>query len=594
MSQSTPNSRAPSPPPAPAAARGGSRLGSGQRSRTKRARQESVAAARVAHARLLQRRQRLAEGIASLSNPSGRSLSSNELRIIIRLALWLQLHEDYSEAAAVEAASVWAGSSRHTVEPAYRHWWETGELLEPDASQRGSGNPLHPRHAGSVTFDQILDIHRILAEAKIKNKYLPVKELKKQVALGLSERQIRRILKQLGYKWRRKRCIGRMNKEQRAQRTRSFIEQYDVALKEQQYGSAVIVYVDESYLHTAHSNQFCWALSADAQGHHVRGLPSKGKRLIILHAMTADGLLHLEQRGRNASSITNVVSDECKSCELIFEGLVDSEDYHKNMNSTVFMQWVRNRLIPTFRAKYGRNKKLILVLDNARYHHPHGESWVSPNAMNKEQLAAWIASNPRGENGIRIQRNGREKYFGKTALFQHGSAFAPTVAEMKAWVKADLQSHPDTNRTLLQEEFDRLGYQTIYTPPYECETQPIELLWAYVKNYVGRVMGDDHSIAAVTQLARQGFYGDTATNHAGVDSDLCARLIGHVHTYLNAFIKADEELQGSLGQLGEGEAAADDPFDDMDDEEEIEEDDRAMEQEEESDSEGMQDDDDDG
>jgi len=519
----------------------------------------------------LQHRQRLAECIASLANSSGRSLTANELRIILRLAMWLQLHNGFTEAAAIEAASVWAGSCRKTIAPAYYHYLETRELLDPDTSQRGSGNPQHPRHKGSVSFEQILGIQRLLSEAKLKNNYLPTKELKKKLSLGVSVRQIQRLLKRLGYRWRRKRCVGTMTKEQRAQRTRSFIQQYDIALKEQELGSAIIVYVDESYIHCMHSFQYCWALQSDPSGHHVKGSPSKGKRLITLHAMTKDGLLHIEPRGRNSSALNNDVDERFTSCEFIFEGAVDSEDYHKNMNSTVFMQWVRNRLMPTFRAKYGDRIKMILVLDNARYHHPRHPDWISPSLMTKEQLAAWIVSNPRGEKGITIQRDGKDKFFGRAALFQHGGRFAPTVAELKAWAKADLLSNSETNRNLLQKEFDAHSYQIIYTPPYECECQPIELLWAYVKNYVARVMGDDHSVATVTQLTRQGFYGDPANDHAAVDKALCSKLLAHAHNYLDAFIEKDEELDGSLLNLGEVFAPADNPIDDADEEEEIQE-----------------------
>ena len=582
---SAPPSRSPSPPAV--SSKGGARDGSGRNNR-KRQREELARSGGAGRAASLHHRQRLAEGIASLSNQSGRSLSSNELRIIIRLALWLQLHEDYSEAAAVEAASVWAGSSRCTVAPAYQHWWETGELLEPDTSQQGSGNPQHPRHASSVSFEAILAIHQALADAKLNNEYMPARKLKKKLQLSVSVRQIQRLLKQLGYRWRRKRCMGRMTREQRAQRTRSFIKQLNVALKEEELGSAVIVYMDESYIHCSHCFQLCWALAADAEGHHVRGAPGKGKRLIILHAMTKDGLLHFETRGRNASSLSNDVSEAFPSCEFIFEAALDSEDYHKNMNNTVFMQWVRNRLMPAFQRKYGPRMKMILVLDNARYHHPRHPDWISPNAMKKEQLAAWIASNPTGENGITIQRDCRTKYFGRTALFQHGGIYAPSVAELRAWVKADLLSHPDTNRNLLQKEFDAHGYQTIYTPPYECETQPIELLWAYVKNYVARVMGDDHSIETVTRLTRQGFYGDPANSHAPVNAQLCGKLIKHVHTYLNAFIEKDEELEGTLTTLGEILVPPDDPIDDVDDEEEAEQDESSEQdynEEEETDSE---------
>ena len=136
------------------------------------------------------------------------------------------------------------------------------------------------------------------------------------------------------------------------------------------------------------------------------------------------------------------------------------------------------------------------------------------------------------------------------------------------WVKAYLQRHPGTNQTLLQQEFARHGFQLLYTPPYQCDTQPIEMLWAYVKNYVGRVMGDDHSVAAVTQLTRQGFYGDEANNHAPADAAFCQRLIEHTHKWLNAWIERDEELSGDIRHLDGAVAENDDVWDDLDDAEE--------------------------
>jgi hypothetical protein len=561
-SQYAPSSRAPSPPSAAATVHGGRRPGSGKKSKKRRNAEEAGSTGATAFVLSLQHRQRLAAGISSLSNASGRSLSTNELRIIIRIAMWLQLHEGYTEAAAVEAVSVWAGSSPHTVEAAYYYFMETDELLEPDDSHRGSGNPFHPQHDTSLTLEQILGIHRLLGEAKLKNEFMPAREIRRRLSLPLGVRQTQRILKQLGYQWGRKRCIGTASKKQQSQRTRSFIRQLYDALQQERGGSAVIGYTDESYLHTAHANQYCWCAPSSPSRNQVRGAPSKGKRLILLHAMTKYGLLSAPRRGRSAAAPSNVVSDEDLTCELIFEGLIDSEDYHKNVSGQIFMQWISNRLIPTFQRRFP-HKKLILVLDNAAYHHPRGEDWVNPNKMTKLELATWISDRV---DHITVVRDGVSKYFGKMALFQSKGSYAPTVEEMRGWVKNYLLQHPSINRTLLQQRFDQLGWLLIYTPPYQCEAQPIEMLWAYVKNYVGRVMGSDHSIEAVTQFACQGFYGDPTNSHAAVDADLCQRLINHVLKWCNAFIESDDELRGTMEQLEEGFAPADDPFDDMDDE----------------------------
>jgi hypothetical protein len=557
------SSSAPATPTPAAARRGGERPGSG-RNNTKRQRTQLGQAGRAAQQATLQHRRRLVDGISSLSNAAGRSLSSNELRIILRIALCLQLHEDYSEAQAIDAASVWAGSSRHTIEPAYRHWWHTGELLEPDDSQRGRGNPQHPRHDTSLTLDHILAIHSVLAEAKAKDEFMPARKVKQRLDLPLSERQIRRVIRQLGYRWGRKRCMGTAGKKQQQQRMRSFLRQLAEALQQEQDGTAVLGCTDESYLHTAHSNQYCWYAPSSPSRNQVRGKGSKGKRLIMLHAMTRHGLLTAPRRGRSSAAPTNVVSDEELGCELIFEGLIDSEDYHKNMDSQVFMQWVQNRLIPTFKRCFP-GKKLILLLDNASYHHPRGADWVNPNKMSKYELAVWISDRA---DSITVQRDGTSKYFGKASLFQPASRYAPTVDEMRGWMKAYLLQHPSFNRTLLRQAFDAEGWQLLYTPPYCCECQPIELLWAHVKNYVGREMGSDHSIAGVTQLARKGFYGDPDNNHAPADATLCSKLFEHVYSWCNRWIQSDTELTGTLQQLSDIFVPADDPFDDIDDEEE--------------------------
>jgi hypothetical protein len=506
-------------------------------------------------------RKQLADHIDALTNPKGRSLTTNELRIIIRIAMWLQLYDDCTELEAIDKASVWAGSSHTTITAAYKHYVDYHELLQPNTSSRGSGNPRHPRHDSIVTFDQILTIHRLLGEAKMRNEFMPAPKVKHLVGFAISERQTQRILKQLGYTWGRKRCIGTASKQQTAQRTRSYMRQYADALYQQSTGQAVIVYTDESYIHTTHSNQYVWYSKSSIDRNNVRALPSKGKRLILLHAMTEHGLLCDVGADGAIAVAPHDVSKSFLSCELIKEGLVDSEDYHKNMDSQVYMQWVRNRLIPTFKHRYP-GKNMILVLDNAKYHHPRGADWINPNQMSKLAMADWILDRAPG---ITVQRDGSNWYFSRQSMYERGGKHAPTADEMKRWIKDYLLQHPNMNRTLLRQAFDAEGWKLVYTPPYQCESQPIEMLWAYVKNYVGRQMQKDHSVETVTLMTRRGFYGDTASNHAPVDSALCKRLIKHVHTWCNRFVMLDTELEGTIDDLSDIFVPADDPFDDIDD-----------------------------
>src|SRR5690349_19572055 len=112
MSHSAPNSRAASPSPI---RHGGYRKGSGNKSKKRRNCQELSMIGANTFVLNQQHRQHLSECISSLSNSTGRSLSSNELRVIIRIAMWLQLQDGYSEDAAIKAASVWSGSSHMTI-----------------------------------------------------------------------------------------------------------------------------------------------------------------------------------------------------------------------------------------------------------------------------------------------------------------------------------------------------------------------------------------------------------------------------------------------------------------------------------------------
>lgn len=50
------------------------------------------------------------------------------------------------------------------------------------------------------------------------------------------------------------------------------------------------------------------------------------------------------------------------------------------MDGEMYFKWVKERLVPTFERKYP-NKKMILVIDNARFHKPrvsgvHRPSWT--------------------------------------------------------------------------------------------------------------------------------------------------------------------------------------------------------------------------
>jgi DDE superfamily endonuclease len=173
-------------------------------------------------------------------------------------------------------------------------------------------------------------------------------ELRARLDVSVDRSTVRRWLRALGYRWRHKRYVGGMKPQAKRARIRQFILEYAAALSEEEIGTAIIVYVDESYIHAHHASKKGWFHPSNRD---VIG-DDNGTRLIILHAMTDSGLL----------------------------------DYHNTMTGVKFVAWLRNRLLPTF-EKLHPGKKMVLVLDNASYHKPRDETWISSSkAKNKHEL----------------------------------------------------------------------------------------------------------------------------------------------------------------------------------------------------------------
>ena len=145
------------------------------------------------------------------------------------------------------------------------------------------------------------------------------------------------------------------------------------ALAEEAAGEAVLVYQDETYCHQHHMPVKAWQEDEDKEGavscDRVR---SRGQMFIIVHSMTKDGLLFKRNRKGERPEPDEWQGGKVLTTEMIFQSKKAKGDYHENMDGTMFLKWINNRLIPTFKAIYG-DKKLVLVLDNAPYHHVHPE-----------------------------------------------------------------------------------------------------------------------------------------------------------------------------------------------------------------------------
>lgn len=231
---------------------------------------------------------------------------------------------------------------------------------------------------------------------------------------------------------------------------RSFIEHLAVALREQEAATAILVYTDESYVHERHACKKGWYSKSSPTQNNVQGHGGGGKRLIIIHAMSREGMLDTE-----GAIATDWLYEVVPTAEYIFEGAVIDGDYHKTIDGERWLNWLRHRLIPTFKQLYP-NKKMYLVLDNARYHKHRDHTWISPNTMSKTECVSFLEQH--NIKSITVERERASITFPSSTFDKRNSKShpAPLLPELQSAVKGHLAIHPHLNKTAIQKEIELL------------------------------------------------------------------------------------------------------------------------------------------
>lgn len=465
---------------------------------------------------------------AGVGGRQGRTMSTGAATQTAYTVGLLQQHFAASENKAIVVAADIHLSSPRTVRSYVRTAASGGDITPPDSSYRGRGNPDHPLHSSkSIPFEGEILMHRHLADVRQYDAYASSSTLQSALAeefnITTSLSTVTRWLHSHGYSFRRKRFMGTLSESVKNQRMRAYVAGYARALREERAGTAVIVYTDESYIYSQHNKKMSWLPSSSLpDSADVRGNEKGGVRLIIIHAMTKDGMLEMPN-----ADVSNDLTNVELSCEFVFQSVGINDDYHTAINGSKWVAWLNNRVIPTFKARY-QGKKMILVLDNAKYHHARPADWISPATMSKVECSSFLTHHRI--RSITTVRDGVEHHFADSTYLQRGRA-APTLVELKAAVAAHLAANPSLNTTLPQRAMAKEGYQLLYTPPYAPEVQPIELIWATVKHIVASQSRNNRS---VTDARNQ---TELAFEH--MKADACLARILHCQQHITAWLRTD-------------------------------------------------------
>jgi transposase/DNA-directed RNA polymerase subunit H (RpoH/RPB5) len=198
-----------------------------------------------------------------------------------------------------------------------------------------------------------------------------------------------------------------------------------------------IYYIDETWLNAGHTKSRVWkdetiksAKQAFLSGLSVgnKAPSGKGSRLIITHIGSDTGFV--------------------EGGLWIFKSN-KSGDYHEEMNAESFERWFAT-VLPLL------EDNSVIVLDNAPYHCRKREK-LPNNSWSKNNIKIWLTSK--------------------------GIPFEDDI--LKAQLVHIAQQNKDKYNVYSVDEMAQLQNKTILRlPPYHCELNPIELIWAQIKNFV--------------------------------------------------------------------------------------------------------------
>jgi hypothetical protein len=324
-----------------------------------------------------------------------------------------------------------------------------------------------------------------------------------------------------------------------------YMKELSLAIEEENSGAAVLCFSDESFIHVRHKIRYTWFSIYSTQKNEVGGPSGKGDREIIIHAMTKFGLLGGDSS--NNVDLSKSLPAGRESAQHFFVGGYIGEDYHKNMDDEMYINWMRNRFIPAFRAKFPQ-KKCILVLDNAGYHHAIGEHYMKLGGS-KAELVDKLKK--LGLRSISVEREGKQREFRQSTWGGRGGASSPTAKELNDALRVELPKHPEFQTTEIQRMFNELGWQLLYTPPYTPEVQPIEKVWAYVKHIVASVFVPNRTEATLHVDLIMAFYGGDPLSPPGVTAEFCQSVIDHSFKWCDQFISEHVYPGGNLSSLAQ-------------------------------------------
>ncbi|XP_018569175.1 uncharacterized protein LOC108909344 [Anoplophora glabripennis] len=311
------------------------------------------------------------------------------------------------------------------------------------------------------------------------------------------------IIKKLGFRWRKTKNNQRVLIEKTD--IRAIRLNYLDKIKYYRSQGRPIVFFDETYIHAGiRSNSW-----TDNTGNGLLSTISKGNGLVIVHV------------GGEMGFIPN--------CMLIFKSGTKSGDYHDHdhMNTQNYEEWLTEKLIPNLPPNS------VVVTGNAPYHNVQVQKAPTCNSR-KTDMVDWL-----------ISKN---------------IPFSPNLLKPQLYeiIKHNKKQH-------IVYKFDRLlqenGHVALRLPPYHPDLNPIEMVWAQVKNSVAK-KNVLFKLEAVKTLTEEEFLSVTVEDWM----KCCQDVVKVEDNYLQNEIRVDMVVEDLIITASDSESSTgEDDFENLSD-----------------------------
>ena len=190
---------------------------------------------------------------------------------------------------------------------------------------------------------------------------------------------------------------------------------------------------------------------------------------------------------------------------------------------------------------------MILVLDNAPYHHCHVQGGINVKGASKRQLIDWAYELEMAH--FTVTRDGNDVSFESWEYEKKGGINGPYKDELALGVLREAKkSCPERLLDELEAEFDKHGFELIFTAPYTPKFNPIEAVWAYTKNDVAYQYKPKRSLELTACDIYTRWYGGTGRGDkkpkSGLTPIIAQKMVSHCQDEMNKWIEQHGDSTG--------------------------------------------------